>query len=182
MKSSRGAGKDGAWPEGPFGSKTSGGRVDVVWERPGRRAGTGPGCKAGPGTRGGAVGAAGGTCFRGSCRGSSGCWAAARVSAPLQSQLPRCSPVPSHPHPATPAKTAASLRSPSGPVSPPNRSPAAVQSSVSAGSPGSPASRSQVPLASGASAGLLPPGRGLLSSPSLKSCPCLLNSLFPPVT
>lgn len=70
------------------------------------------------------------TCFRGSCRNSSGCWAAARVSAPLWSHPPHCSLVPFHPHRAIPARMEASRRPPSGPVSPPKRSPAAIQSSA----------------------------------------------------
>lgn len=73
------------------------------------------------------------TCFRGSCRDNSGCWVAARVSAPPRSLPPRCSLAPFHPHPEIPARRGASRRRlqrrpPSGPVFPPNRSPAAVQS------------------------------------------------------
>lgn len=90
---------------------------------------------AGPGGerlgRGGATEAAGRcTCFRGSCRDSSGCWAAVPASAPQRSHPPRCSLAPFHPHPAIPATRGASRRPQSGPVSPPNRSPAAVQFSV----------------------------------------------------
>ena len=82
-------------------------------------------------SRGGAPGPAGrSTCFRGSCRDSSDCWAAAPLSAPRRSHPPRCSPAPCHPHPAIPARRGASRRPPGGPVSPANRSPAAVQSSL----------------------------------------------------
>lgn len=71
------------------------------------------------------------TCFRGSCTDSSGCWAAARVSAaPRWSHLPHCSLAPFHPHRAIPARREASWRPPSSPVSPPKRSPAAIQSSA----------------------------------------------------
>lgn len=86
-----------------------------------------PGRDAGPGRGHGDGGRY--TCFRGSCRDSSGCWAAARVSAPPQSLPPRCSLAPFHPHLEIPARRGASRRRPpSGPVFPLNRSPAAVQS------------------------------------------------------
>lgn len=87
------------------------------------------GCKDGPRDRGRSRQGAG-TCFRGSCTGSSGCWATARVSAPPQSHPPRCSLAPFHPHPAIPAKTGASQQPPRGPVSRSNRSPAAGRSFV----------------------------------------------------
>lgn len=91
----------------------------------------GPGGGAERWGQGGATRAVGRcTCFRGSCRDSSSCWAAARVSAPPRSHPPRCSLAPFHPHPAIPARKGASRRPLNGPVSPPNRSPAAVQSSV----------------------------------------------------
>lgn len=110
---------------------------DLGWEGRRRRLGAARlpgrdgirGWDAGP--RRGATGAAGRcTCFRGSCRDSSGCWAAARVSAPRRRHPPRCSLAPFHPHPAIPAKRGASRQPRSGPVSPPKRSPAAVQYSV----------------------------------------------------
>lgn len=118
---------DGARKDGTSGARratTLRGRDDGVCERPGRRAG----CEAAPGRGHGTAGRC--TCFRGSCRDSSGCWAAARISAPRRSHPPRCSLAPFHPRPAIPARRGASRRPPSGPVSPPNRSPAAVQSSA----------------------------------------------------
>lgn len=85
-------------------------------ERPEVRCGAGMGGRdAGPGRGHGDGGCC--TCFRGSCRDSSGCWAAARVSAPPQSLPPRCSLAPFHPHPEIPARRGASRRRPpSGPV------------------------------------------------------------------
>lgn len=98
---------------------------DCVWEPPSC------GTRSGRRGRGGATRAAGRcTCFRGSCRDSSGCWAAGRVSAPRRSRPLRCSLAPFHPRPAIPAGRGASRRPLSGPASPPNRSPGAVQSSV----------------------------------------------------
>lgn len=114
-------------PGGSLGPKPSAGREDGVRERPGRRAEV---AMRGRG-RGGATGtAARCTCFRGSRRDSSGCWAAARVSAPRWSHPPHCSLAPFRPHRAIPARREASRRPPSGPVSPPKRSPAAIQSSA----------------------------------------------------
>lgn len=100
---------------------------DLGWERRWRVGAAG--CKAG--RRGcGRSGQGAGTCFRGSCTGSSGCWAAARVSALPRSHPLRCSPAPFHPHPAIPAKTGASLQPPCSPVFLSNRSPASGRSFV----------------------------------------------------
>lgn len=134
---------DGGWEEQREARSALQAR-DLGWERrrwllgaagpPGRGWGARPGGGPGAGPQGQAgwqaeLGAS--TCFRGSCKDSSGCWTAARVSAPRLSLPPRYSLAPFHLHPAIPARRGASRRPLGGPVSPPNRSPAAVQPSVS---------------------------------------------------